>query len=70
MDELGINLGLLLVQMVPVILLIGLPIISVIDLGKRKLSGTTLALWVLIVCAIPVVGAIAYWIIRPSAETK
>jgi len=32
MDALGINYGLLLIQLIPVILLIGLPIISLLDL--------------------------------------
>jgi hypothetical protein len=70
MDELGINTGLLLVQLIPAIGLIGFPIISLIDLKKKKLSGTTLAIWVLIICAIPLIGSLAYWIIKPSSETK
>ena len=70
MDELGINTGLLLVQLIPAMVLIGFPIISLIDLKKKKLSGTTLAIWVLIICAIPLIGSLAYWIIKPSTEIK
>lgn len=70
MDALGINYGLLLIQLIPVILLIGLPIISLLDLRKRKLSGAALGLWALIICAVPFIGSLAYWIIKPSAETK
>jgi hypothetical protein len=70
MEPLGINAGLLLVQLIPVILLIGFPIISLIDLKKKKLSGTTLAIWVLIICAIPLIGSLSYWIIKPSSETN
>ena len=70
MDELGINTGLLLVQLIPAIVLIGFPIISLIDLKKKTLSGTTLAIWVLIICAIPLIGSLAYWIIKPSSEIK
>ena len=70
MEPLGINLGLLLVQLIPVTLLIGFPVISLIDLGKKKLSGTTLAVWVLIICAVPLIGSLAYWVIKPSAEIK
>ena len=70
MDGLGINTGLLLAQLIPAIGLIGFPIISLIDLKKKKLSGTTLAIWVLIICAIPLIGSLAYWIIKPSSETK
>jgi hypothetical protein len=70
MDELGINTGLLLVQLIPAIALIGFPVISLIDLKKKTLSGTTLAIWVLIICAIPLIGSLAYWIIKPSSEIK
>jgi hypothetical protein len=70
MDELGINTGLLLVQLIPAIVLIGFSIISLIDLKKKTLSGTTLAIWVLIICAIPLIGSLAYWIIKPSSEIK
>lgn len=70
MDALGINYGLLLVQLIPVILLIGLPVISLFDLRKKKLSGAALGLWALIICAVPFIGSLAYWIIKPSAETK
>jgi hypothetical protein len=68
MEPLGINIGLteIFISMV----WIGLPIISLIDLGKRKLSGTTLALWVLIICVIPLLGPLAYWIIKPTAESN
>jgi hypothetical protein len=68
MDELGINIGLLLIQLIPAIILIGFPIISLIDLKKKKLSGTMLAVWALIICAIPLIGSLAYWIIKPSSE--
>jgi hypothetical protein len=50
--------------------MIGLPIITLFDLRKKNLSGIPLGIWVLIICAIPVIGSLAYWIIRPSAEIK
>jgi len=70
MDALGINGWLLLIQLIPIILFIGLPIIALIDLAKKKMSGTPLAVWVLIICAVPLLGALAYWIIKPTAENK
>jgi len=70
MDAIGINGSLLLIQMIPVVLFIGLPIIALIDLAKKKMSGTPLAVWVLIICAVPLLGAVAYWIIKPTAESK
>ena len=67
MDALGINTGLLLAQLIPVVIIV-LPIIALIDLARRKLKGTPLAIWVLIICAIPLLGAIAFWIVKPTAE--
>ncbi|MEP7133517.1 MAG: hypothetical protein ABI904_01165 [Chloroflexota bacterium] len=69
MDALGINVGLLFVQLLPIVL-IAFPIISLFDLAKKKLSGTALALWVLVICAVPLLGALAYWIIKPTREEK
>ena len=68
MDALGFNLGIGLIQFIVVGVTVGLPVISVIDLAGKKLTGTPLALWVLIICAIPVLGSVAYWIVRPTAE--
>jgi len=70
MEPLGINIGLLLIQSIIPVVLIVFPIISLIDLGRKKLSGTTLAIWVLIICAIPILGSLAYWIIKPTAESN
>jgi len=70
MEPLGINTGLLLIQLIPIIVFVGFPIISLIDLKKKKLNDTTLAIWVLVICAIPLLGALAYWIVKPSPEIK
>lgn len=70
MEALGINLGLLLAQSIIPIVLFVLPMISLIDLARKHLTGTTLALWVLIICAVPILGASAYWIVKPTAESK
>ena len=69
MEPLGINAGLLLIQFLFVAVMAGLPVISLIDLARKKLSGTPLAVWVLVICAVPVLGSLAYWIIKPTAET-
>jgi len=70
MDALGINFGLLLEQTIFTILLIGLPIISLIDLTRKRLSGTPLAIWALVICVVPVIGSLAYWIIKPTSESR
>jgi hypothetical protein len=69
MEALGINVGLLLIQLVVVMLMLGLPLISLIDLARKKLTGTPLAIWVLVICVVPLLGSLAYWIVRPTAET-
>jgi Phospholipase_D-nuclease N-terminal len=68
MHALGINLGLL--EIFITILLIGLPVISLIDLARKRLSGTPLAVWVLVICAVPVLGSLAYWIVKPAPELQ
>ena len=61
-------MGLLLIQLFFVLLMFGLPVISLIDLAKKKIGGTPLAIWVLVICAVPVLGSLAYWIIKPIPE--
>jgi hypothetical protein len=70
MEPLGINTSVLLIQLFFVLVMLGLPVISLIDLAKKKLSGTLLAIWVLVICAVPILGSLAYWIVKPTAETR
>jgi hypothetical protein len=70
MEPLAINTGLLLLQLLFVTAMLGLPVISLIDVAKKKIGGTPLAIWVLVICAVPVLGSLAYWIIKPTAETR
>jgi hypothetical protein len=68
MDALGINFGMLIVQSIIPVVLFVFPMISLIDLARKKLSGIPLALWVLVICAIPILGASAYWIVKPTQD--
>jgi len=70
MDALGINFGMLLIQSIIPIVLFVFPMISLIDLARKKLTGTPLALWVLVICVVPILGASAYWIVKPTTESK
>ena len=70
MEALGINAGLLLVQILSVTLTIGLPIVSLIDLARKRLTGLPLAIWAFTICIVPVIGPLAYWIVKPTAEAK
>ena len=68
MEPLGINIGLLLIQLFFMMLFVGLPLISLVSLAKKKLTGTPLAVWVLVICVVPLIGSLAYWIVKPAAE--
>ncbi len=68
MEPLGINAGFLFVQLLVGFGWIGFAVVSLFHLRNKKLTGVPLVLWVLIICAIPVLRALAYWIVRPSAE--
>jgi hypothetical protein len=68
MELLGINAGLLLIQFVFALLLIALPLITLVNLANKRLTGTPLAIWVLVICAIPLLGSVAYWIVKPTRE--
>ena len=70
MEALGINGGLLFEEALIVTLFIGLPIISLIDLAKKKLTGLPLAIWALLICVVPVIGSLAYWIVKPTVESR
>jgi hypothetical protein len=68
MGSTGVPLG--LNEILIIVLIIGLPIISLIDLARRKLTGVPLAIWAVFICVVPIMGSIAYWIIRPSGESS
>ena len=70
MEVMSISASELLVEALIMILFFGLPIISLIALEKRKLSSLPLAIWAVLIVVVPLMGSIAYWIIRPTAEMK
>ena len=70
MEPVGINASMFFVQVLVMMLFFGLPILSLIDLAKRKLSGVSLAIWAGLICVVPLMGSIAYWIVRPTGESQ
>ena len=70
MEDLGINFPMLLVQSILPVVLFVFPLISLIDLARKKITGIPLAIWVLVICVVPILGASAYWIVKPTAESK
>ena len=73
MDNWGIHTGSLVIQLFNLALLCSWPIISLVTLlalKSKKLTGTNQAIWVLIVIAIPFLGSLAYWMIKPTEESE
>jgi hypothetical protein len=70
MQPLGIGINEWIVLFFILVFSVGLPVISLIDLARKKLSTTPLAMWALLICIVPILGSLAYWIIKPTAESK
>lgn len=71
MEGYGINVPFLLAQLVSIGILCGWPILSFAALFRlrgRPLSQTALALWALIVLAVPLLGALAFFILDPRPD--
>ena len=52
---------------------IGWPLLSLatlFSLRGRPLTETTQVVWVLLIIAVPYLGALAYWIVRPGAKRE
>ena len=73
MESLGINLGLLIIQLVSFLLIGGYPILSLIALfalRRNHLTGTNQAIWALLIIAIPFLGALAFFIVKPAENAQ
>ena len=70
MEPLGIGTSELIVILFIVVFSVGLPIISLIDLARKKLSPTPLAIWAFMICIVPILGSLAYWIVKPTTENE
>lgn len=57
----GLNILILLAWIV-------LTIVTLFQLKDRDLSATNKVLWVIVVCCIPILGAVAFFIIQPAGE--
>jgi len=70
METLGINWGFLIIQM----LFVGswplASIIALLALRRSRLTGISQAIWALLVVAIPILGALAYFIVKPSEKNQ
>ena len=73
MESLGINLGLLITQLVSFLVIGGYPILSLValfSLRRNRLTGTNQAIWALLIIAIPFLGALAFFIAKPTENAR
>jgi hypothetical protein len=70
MEAIGVDTNIFITQILVVMLLFALPIISLIDLARRKLTGIPQAMWAVFIVVVPLMGSTAYWIIRPTSGIK
>ena len=69
----GFGLGVFAFQLLNIIILLAwliLSIICLVRLGKSGLSANSKAVWTLIILLIPLMGSIAFLIVKPEAENK
>lgn len=65
----GFAFNTLLIYVLNLLLILAWPVLSIIglfQLRKQTLPATAKAIWALIILVIPLFGAIAYWIVRPT----
>lgn len=69
MDILGINLGYLLVQIFNLTVVGGwliLALFTLFRLRRQDLPETARAIWAAVILLLPLIGALAFWIVRPG----
>ncbi len=71
MTNIGLGIGYLAVSVLYIAIPLAWLILVFVCLNRLKsipLQPTTKAVWVLIIAAIPIIGAIAFFIIKPTEE--
>jgi len=69
MSNFGLGLGYLLLQLLGWLIIIGwivLTIICLLKLRKLELPATAKAIWAVFITVIPVLGAVAFLIVKPG----
>jgi large-conductance mechanosensitive channel len=73
MAQMGLSLGYVVVMALNFVIVAGwlvLGVAALFSLRKRQLPATAQALWAVFVVVVPFLGALAYWIVRPSARRE
>ena len=66
MESLGINWGYLLVMIFNFSLLLGWPLLAILQLRRRQLPEVARAIWAVLILLVPFFGALAYWLVKPG----
>ena len=66
MDTLGINAGYLIIQLVVFGIWPLLGFFALLILRRAHLTGLNKALWALLIIAIPILGSLAFFIVKPG----
>lgn len=67
----GFNVRFLVFQMLNCLVLLawlGLSIAALLGLRKKGMSETARVLWTMVILAIPIMGAVSFWIVNPKDE--
>ena len=66
----GINWGYLIVQTLLFCIYPVLSLIALFALRRSRVTGVVQVLWALLIVAIPVLGALAFFIVKPTDNTQ
>jgi len=70
MEMLGINWGYLVIQMLVFGMYPLLSLVALFALRRRHVTGITQVLWALLIIAVPVLGSLAFFIVKPSENSQ
>ena len=66
----GINWGYLIIQMLIFGIYPALSLVALFALRRSHVTGITQVLWALLIVAIPVLGALAFFIVQPTENNQ
>jgi hypothetical protein len=70
MEMLGINWGFLIIQTLIFGIYPVLSLIALFALRRSRVTGTNQVLWALLILVVPVLGALAFFIVKPAENTQ
>lgn len=70
MEMLGVNWGYLVIQMLVFGMYPLLSLVALFALRRRHVAGITQVLWALLIIAVPVLGALSFFIVKPSENSQ